>query len=212
MVAVSKLDYTAVPAGDPLMTVNFPKKGLNIYHGPGGPEAIDWSKPVAYLKESDDQTDLNLELLPTQRHCLGVRAVSSDGVEDKNTHVFAYTETDVSLDLLPQPLFQPYDVTADLLNAGTLLIGFSHKQLLGYADPEGFEILTDNGTEQLDLENPIASVLKKSEYQSDFEKQITPPTLPAKFAVRAYKNTYRGPLSRIVEVKPLSVPIAPEML
>lgn len=49
-VAVAKVDYTAVPAGWPAITVAFATSGYNVYRGEGDISNVNFDAPVAYLR------------------------------------------------------------------------------------------------------------------------------------------------------------------
>ena len=86
IVAASKLDYTAVPVGSPLMTVAFQVSGYNVYRGIGGPDSIDYAAPVAYVRAGLATADLvGLGHVADVDHYYAVRAVSDSGVEETNT-------------------------------------------------------------------------------------------------------------------------------
>ena len=85
MVAASKLNYTAVAAGSPLMTVAVQLGGYNIYRGVGSPAAIDYDTPVAHLRAGVAAADLvSLGHVAGQVYYYAIRAVSDRGVEETN--------------------------------------------------------------------------------------------------------------------------------
>jgi len=211
-VAVEHLDHTAVGVGDPTMTVNFELEGYDIYHGLGGPEAVDWASPMAYLRPEAQQFTVPLEISPGRRHVLAVRAVSSAGIEDQSSEAIAYAEVDSQGDLLSPPLEKASDVTAELQMDGQILVGFSSTPRPGMDRPHSFEVLTNHGAGGLDLNNPVASVSVIDDMQVEFTTTLAAGTLPALFAVRACKDARRGPISRLVTVRQPSPPAAPVML
>ena len=206
IVAISKLDYTPVPVGSPLMTVAFQVSGYNVYRGIGGPEQIDWNNPVAYLRPSEEAISFAQTLLPAQRYIYGVRTVSGGGLEERNTHVVTYVEIDGNGNLLPPPLARPEEVTATVQTDGNILMGFSYRAPLGYTSADGFDILSDHGTGRLDLENPVATIDEVDDAQCDFEISIEGPQTPLLLAVRPRYEDRTGPLSRTVFVSSSSPP------
>ncbi|MDY7011800.1 MAG: hypothetical protein SVV80_13775, partial [Planctomycetota bacterium] len=206
-VAVSKIDYTTVAAGSPLMTVAFALGGYNIYRGVGGIEDIDWDSPVAYLRDGEDNITFVQDLLPGLHYIYAVRAVSSAGVQERNTHVITYVRTDEQGNLLSAPLGRPTDLVVNVQQSN-LLVGFSYYTPPGFAQTDGFDILSDNGTGQLDLDNPVATVERSLYERFDFEVSITRPEMPVLMAVRAREGQRTGPISEILFI-PLSGAPAP---
>ena len=210
-VAISKLDYTTVAVGSPVMTVAFQSGGYNVYRGLGGIEGIDWENPIAYLVPGPNSITLAQDLSPGQRYIYAVRAVSSAGIEERNTHVIAYANTDEQGILLPAPLTRPKDPTVEVQQSA-LLIGFTYLTPIGFADADGFDVLGDNGTGQLDLENPVATVEKSRNDRFDFEVSIARPDTPVLLAVRARRGEQVGPVSKIVFVPLVSAPTSIQIL
>ncbi len=210
-VAIAKLDYTAVGAGSPLMTVAFGLGGYNVYRGFGGIEGIDWDKPVAYLRAGQDSITFDQDLLPGRSYVYAVRAVSSAGVEESKTFVIIYVQTDDQGNLLPAPLACPRDLTADVQQS-SLLIGFSYYAPVGFADADGFDVLGDNGTGQLDLDNPVATVERSRNDRFDFEVSIARPDTSVLLAVRPRQSQRTGPISEILFVPLASAPAQPQIL
>jgi len=208
-VAVEHLDYTALVAGLPGMRVIFPKAGHNIYHGVGGPEAIDWNRPVAYSMAGAQQVAIPLSLAPGRRHVLAARTTSSEGIEEHNSEALTYVEIDEAGTLQEAPLPVPSEVTAQLRRDGKVLVGFSCYAGPGLAVPTAFDVLTDNGTGTLDVDDPAASIPVSDARQIDHTVVVTAEQLPAKFAVRACKEARRGEHSQAVTVRPDQVPAVP---
>ena len=211
-VAIEKLDYTAVTIGSPTMTVSFELGGYNLYHGLGGPEAINWTSPITFARAGVGQLTVPLTLEPGIKHVLTARAVSERGVEERNTRVLTYAEVANDGTLLAPPLARPSDLTAALQPNGAVLVGFSCYSAPGADVASEFEILTDRGTGVLDIEEPIASISSNDGHQTDFEALIIPEALPAKFAVRGREGDRSGPLSRTVTVRPPETPEPPVLL
>ena len=143
-------------------------------------------------------------LTPALRYVFGARAVSAAGVEERNTHVVAYAEVDEQAELLPAPLARPTELTAEGVSDGTLLVGFSYAPPVGFAEADGFDLLSDGGTGELDLENPLATIDGSADGQTDFEVSISRPEAPTLLACRARSGEQVGPVN-----EPLLVP-APE--
>ena len=139
-------------------------------------------------------------LLAGLRYVYGVHAVSKAGLEERSTHVVTCVEIDGQGNLLPQPLARPEDVAARVQIDGSVLVGFSYDAPLGFATSDGFDVLGDHGTGQLDLENPIAAVDILADDQRDFEVRIAQPVTPLLLAVRARRGDQTGPLSKFAFV------------
>ncbi len=210
-VAIASLRYTACPAGSPLMTISFCKSGFNIYHATGGPEDMNWTEPVAYARPDPQSKQIPLSLAPGQKHVLGARAVSEGGIEEQNTHVIAYAEADSNGDLLPVPLGRPSQTTVKVLPDGSVVVGFSYDKPLGFAAPAEFQVFTDNGTGELNLQTPACTVPFSRPDQTDFEVVVSVSTFPARFAVRARKGEQNGPLGQMISVHTPS-PSVPQLL
>lgn len=196
-VAASRLDYTSVTTGVATMTVALPKAGLNVYHGVGSADAIDYSSPVAYLRDAQTTANVPLSLAPGEQHFVGVREVSVDGVEETNSDAVACARADAAGALLDAPLPTPTDVTADVCGPQSVLVGFSCRPRPGLGEPEQFEVLSDGGSGVLDTDNPVATVAARNT-QGDFQTVVADVPLPAVFAVRCRRGEQTGPPSRTV--------------
>ena len=212
MVAVEHVDHTAVPAGPPTMTVAFGLAGYNVYHGLGGPEAIDWTSPVACPRPDEQQPTVTLNLPSGEKHVLAARAVSKGGIEEHNTHVLTYAIAGQGGALLGAPLPTPTDVVAVLQTDGAVLLGFSCHPLPGMDATTTFEVITDNGTGVMDTENPVATISASGLRETDFEVLVVPENLPARFAARARRDDDVSPLSPTVRVLPAYSPDPPAVL
>ena len=212
IVAVSKLDFTAVAAGCPLLTVAFQLGGYNVYRGLGGIEGIDWQEPVACARSGDETLSVEGALTPGLRHVFAARAVSAEGVEERNTHVVAYPELDEQGGLLPAPLARPTELTAEAQSDGTLLVGFSYAPPVGFAEADGLDLLGDDGTGELNLENPLATVDGAADGQTDFEVSISRPEVPTLLACRARNGEQLGPVSEALLVPAPDAPSPAELL
>jgi len=212
MRSIEHLEYTAVPAGSPLTTVAFALGGYNVYHGLGGPEAIDWTSPVACARADVQQVIVPLALIANQQHILAARAVSSGGIEEHNTHVLAIVTTDEGGALLPPPLSRPTEVTATVVSGNAVLVGFSLHRGPGMGAATALEVLTDHGTGVMDMETPAATIDVSDTRQRSFQALVTAEVLPARFAVRARKNEQIGLLSPVVTVRAPQTPPPPTIL
>ena len=212
MVALEHVDFTAVCAGFPLWTIRFQLGGYNVYSGYGSRDAIDYAAPV-WAGRADAQTaSFPRTLVPGQKYVVGVRRISSAGVEDRNTHIIAYVEVDDEGVLLPAPLPPPQDVTAQGAADGTVLVGFSFNPDIGFGAASAFEVFSDDGAGTLDLQTPAATVGSVRADERDFEVVVTPSDLPAKFAVQASSGQQVSPLSRVVTSTLHPAPRAPQSL
>ena len=182
---------------------------LRIYHGLGSAEEIDYATPVAVAGEDDTYVSLLLAMAAGDRHFLGARAVSVAGIEEQNTHVVCWAEVDQAGSLLPPPLARPDNLTARALGNAVLAIGFSYYSAPPYVAAESFEVLSDGGTGQLDMDNPVA--VAPARQSGEYNVQVSAEVLPARFAVRARVGEHLGPLSAVLFV-PLDDPPAPRVM
>ena len=212
IVASSRVDSTQAALGIPNLQVDFPLGGYDICFGEGGPEAIDWSSPIAYLSPTEVQVQLNLTLTANAKYVTGVRPISSAGIAADTGTAFTYFEVDGNGLLQPAPLGRPTDVTAQVLGDGEVLVAFSCHALGGMIAPASYEILTDGGTGTIDLDTPVATVLPTYASQREFDATFSHGSLPALYAVRGRKDTQPGPLSAIVTVIPAATPSLPPVL
>lgn len=196
-VAAAHLDYTAVAAGSPLLSVAFQQAGYNIYHGVGGIEAVDFSAPVAFAPLAPPTAAVPLVMSPRQWHVLTARAVSSAGIEEGNTHVATFAAADEQGVLLAPLLPAATDVTAEFLADGRVLLGFSCIPAAGLAAANAFDVLSDHGSGALDLEQPLAAVPAQAG-RIDYELIVAAASLPMLLAVRSRSGESHGPLSAIV--------------
>ena len=210
--SVAKVDYTAVAAGEPLMTASFQRNGHNVYKGIGGVESIDWSTQVACTRHDQNQVAFQATLAPGQRHVYAARAVSTAGVEERNTHVTAYLEVDEQGSILPSPLSSPIELTTTVQIDASMLASFSHEVGDGESEPTSFELLSDFGTGEIDLQNPVDTLSDIAPGQKDFEFLVTSPILPALFTVRSRRDEQASPLCEVVSVHPRPSPQPPTLL
>lgn len=177
----------------------------NIYLGVGSVEAVDWSQPVA-VANGPGPVEVPLTAEPGVRYVLAARAVSEAGVEERNTHVSAVVEVDEAGALLPPPPPRCEDATARLLTDGDTRVEWSCRARPGRAEPDGFDVFTDDGTGTLDLATPAAALDAVGPGQREFALRLTPAAPPLKLAVRGRAGGRVGPLSRIVT---LAAPVPP---
>ena len=205
-VASPYLKSTALGAGSPLLQAPFQQKGYNVYHGMGGPEAIDWSAPIAYIVPGRQTHTTILALAGGQKHVFGIRAISAAGVSEHNSHIITAIELDAQGNLLGSPLSKVTELTASMLANNSVRLEFSYQPMIGTDSPESFEVCTDSGAGSYDLDNPISAVAYIAA-KVDFEVTLAEPTLPASFVVRAVRSSQAGPLSKPL---PLTANPAPQ--
>jgi lysophospholipase L1-like esterase len=189
LAAVPYLDYTAMPVAWPLATVGFELGGYNLYSGPTEGQ-IDWDTPVAYARPG--QASLALPFQPGQAAVLAVRAVSAAGVVEHGGLALAHVAIDAAGQLLPPPLAEPSSLTALPLpgapgrspaGPAEILVGFTCRTRDGMAAPSQFEVLSDHGTGELDLDTPVA-VVSATAGRDEYQVVVSVASLPASFAVR----------------------------
>lgn len=210
-IAIGRLDYSAVMAGLPWMTVSFPKQGHNIYKGTGGVESVDFSAPVACLRHDQDQATLKTTLAAGQRHLYAARAVSTTGIEEKNTIITTFIEVDEQGETLSPPLSRPFELSATAQTDGSLLVSFSHEVNDGESEPTSFELLSDFGTGEINLNSPVGILPDLSTEQREFEMPAVSATLPAMFAARSMRDEQTSPLSETVFVQSWPSPQPPTL-
>ena len=211
LAAVEHLDYLALPAGNPLMTVAFELGGYNLYRG-DTPETIDWDSPVACVRPGENQAAVVLPVVPGRQEVLAVRAVSAAGVEEHSQDVLARVEVDGDGRLLPAPLAVPAEVTAQRIDDRGVLVGFRCSAQPGEQAPASFEVLTDRGTWQLDLQNPAGTITVRDPNQADFQELISLESFPAMIAVRSRREGRLGRPSSAAIVHAASPPSLPAVL
>lgn len=195
--AVGKLDSGLVVAGNPLMTMNLPKAGYNIYHGLGDAAGIDWSAPVACTGLTD-LASVKVELSPGKVHVLGARAVSANGVEESGCDVLTYVTIDAAGRLVPV-LVAPTDVQAWSLAAGVTAVSFRYRVRPGLPVPDYFEILTDGGSGTIDFDHPAMTIKPLPGTQERFQVRLSQ-SPPLRLCVRGCIGEVKGPCGGIVAV------------
>jgi hypothetical protein len=175
-----------------------PGTGLHRFYRGDSAGAIDYTTPIAELRETAASLVIpDIDLTDHVPIWLGVRNVSAWGTEETNTHIVTRVGLDESHAMIGDPLDAPLEVTADAADSGSFTVGFSYRPPTGYAWPEAFEIITDHGTGTLDTTTPVASVAADRGV-GDYERCVTPATLPARYAVRAVSAGATGPLSATI--------------
>ncbi len=212
LVASKYVNSSQVAVGIPNLQIYFSLGGYDICLGEGGPEAIDWSSPIAYLSPTEVQVQLNLPLAANVKYVAGVKPISSAGIAACSGTAFTYLEVDDNGLLQPAPLGQPTDVTAHLLGDGEVLVAFSSHAPSGMIEPASYEIVTDGGTGTIDLDAPVATVEPTYSGQREFDVTFNHGSLPAQYAVRGRNDAQLGPLSKIVTVIPAATPSLPPVL
>jgi len=209
-VACAHLDRSAVVVGNPFMLANLPLGGFNIYLGQGGPEATDWTNPIAAFRPGEDEISFRLQLEAGHTHALSARAVSEEGLEELSTHVCTLARLDQQGQLLAQPVPTPVYVSASCIADGLMIVGFSLRNSPANQQVDSFEILYDSPGGS--FEDPtVLSTLPAEADRCDYELVLPTPSLPGLLAVRAWRSTQPGPLSDIVEIA-ASTPSAPTEL
>lgn len=218
-VASAQLDDGLVVAGNPLMTLRFPRAGTDIYHAVGAIENVDWGRPAAQLAAGETTCQLSLTADPGQRHVVAARSVSPAGVQECGTHTLCVLQADeqgrlgVALDAVT-------DLTAMRLSEGSYAGGsppsqpaaiglaFSYEPSPGHATADGFDVLSDHGSGTLDLAAPVRT-LSARPGQRDYRATIAVDLaagVAIKLAVRPRCGDLLGPPGDVVEVGLADVP------
>jgi len=192
------------------MSDEVPVAGYLLYHGLGGLADVDLSAPVAWLAASGQPQQVSLQLVAGQTNVLVARAVSTSGLEEQSA--CAATSVLVGQDgsLLGGALAAAVDVTVELVESATALLGWTVTTPPGFAEPTQFEVYGDGGSGRLDLQTPLA-VVDRDPQQLDLQVRLAVTQLPMRFAVRARRGDQLGPLSRTVTLTPPAIP-QPQLL
>jgi hypothetical protein len=183
-----------------------------LYHGLGSRGAIDYDTPVALVPPDSASVSVALSAVAGERHFLAARAVSAAGVEEQNTHVVCCVEVDDAGQLLPAPLGAVSDLTAWTEPGGGIVVGFSYQPPPGFVAAEHFEVLSDGGSGQLDLDTPITTIpaLPPEAHlptaKHDYEAVVPVTSLPVLLAVRACADGRSGPVGLPVAVPAAAAP------
>jgi hypothetical protein len=173
----------------------------DIFRGIASPAAIDWVSPVASIPAGTGQAVLaGLGHEIGVQYWYGIRTVSEAGIEECGTQAVACVELDAEGQLLSPPLARPEELTVRLTREGMILLGFSHQVPPGYAAAELFDVFSDGGSGELDLQTPLATVPNAPGRASDHEVCLPAIEFPLKLAVRARSGQRTGPLSSVITV------------
>jgi len=173
----------------------------DIFRGVASPAAIDWHSPIASVPAGTGQAVLvGLGHEIGVQYLYGIRAVSEAGIEECGTQAVACVELDAEGQLLSPPLARPEELTVRLTREGMILLGFSHQVPPGYAAAELFDVFSDGGSGELDLQTPLATVPNAPGRASDHEVCLPAIEFPLKLAVRARSGQRTGPLSSVITV------------
>ena len=169
-----------------------------MYHAYGGltPAMIDYATPIASARAGTGEMDIaGLGLTGGGSHWLGVRATSAAGIEETNTDRLTRAVVDEAGQLQPLPLAAVDELTAELQADGSAIVGFTHAASPGWLAPTEFEVLTDNGTGELNLTTPAAVIAADGSGAGDYEAVVAAPSLPAMFSARARAGAEAGPVA-----------------
>jgi hypothetical protein len=173
----------------------------DIFRGVASPAAIDWNSPVGSVPAGSGQAVLaGLGHEIGVDYWYGIRTVSEAGIEECGTQAVACVELDAEGQLLSPPLARPEELTVRLTREGMILLGFSHQVPPGYAAAELFDVFSDGGSGELDLQTPLATVPNAPGRASDHEVCLPAIEFPLKLAVRARSGQRTGPLSSVITV------------
>lgn len=196
----------------PRLEIEYRQTGYRLYAGDGGPEDVDWTEPIAVFPPGETTAALSLPLLPGRTRTLAARRVSEAGVEEHSTHVFTPVEIDAEGALLPPPLPRAFDLSFERVAADRIRLGFSHEPVLGQAEPTAWEIFGDSGTGTMNLQTPEATISEHVAGRREFIVELSAPTFPRQWAVRARRDERVGPLSPVLLVPAGPSPEAPSLL
>ena len=181
--------------------------GLYKAYGARTRSAVDYGVMLESVRAGTSEIDITgLGLASGGEYWLGVRATSAAGIEETNTDRLTRAVVDEAGDVQPLPLAAVRELTAELQTDGSVIVGFTHTTSPGWATPTEFEVLTDNGTGELDLVTPAATINVTDAGAGDYEAAVAASTLPAKFSARARSGAETGPVAPPVTV---SLPAGP---
>ncbi len=187
--------------------------GLYKVYGGAAPATVDYADMLASVRAGQTSVDIaGLGLAAGGTYCLAVRATSAAGVEETNTDRLARAVVDEFGQLQQPPLAAVEELTAELQADGTVIVGFTHMTLPGWAAPTRFEVLSDNGTGELNLAAPVATIDVTDPDVGDYEVALDPPGLPVKYSARACSAVAVGPPAPPVSVLSPTAPIAPQQM
>lgn len=184
----------------------------DIFLAKNDPANINWSNPAACIEGGSATVNFGEALENGGKYILAARARSFSGRQEQNTHVIRCFEIDQAGQLVPWGLASPCDVSVRLEAPDVVCVYFSAGRQIGCEWPDRFEILSDGGSGQLNLSEPVAVVENFSMAQIDFSATAAVVVLPAMFAVRPSRQGRPGPISRIVRIVGASAPSAVSLL
>jgi hypothetical protein len=186
--------------------------GYRIYRGEGGPEAIDWSTPVAAAPAAGAVEAAGQSLQPGRTYVYAARAVSAEGIEEGSSHILARVRVDEQGSLAAVPPPAPIELTAADLPDGNLLVGFTFAPPPGWPAGERFEVGGDGGSGVVGFDEPLAVVEPAEAGQTEFEVAIVRPAGPSLLAVRAVAGDRPGPPCPAVRLPAAAGPAAPHVI
>ncbi len=141
-VAIRHLDYTAVGAGDPLMTVAFQKDGHNLYRGTGDITNVDFEDPVAYLRTDGAPALLvGLGHVASKRYTYVVRPVRGGSeLVTPDLSCRAEFETDGAGDWLGDRPARVDFVDAGVIDSGKIRLRWGYTTPYGKSEPADFGV------------------------------------------------------------------------
>ncbi len=181
--------------------------GFLVFHGLGGAAAIDWNTALAGAGEDYTQASLRLPLPPGEVHALGARRLAANGVLERSRDKYVLLRTDAAGNL-SGPLAPALDLSIRSLAGGKILLEFSYRSPTGYAQPTGFDILTDAGTGNLDPLHPVMTVAA-TPGQTEYACTLNLTPRPGVLGVRPMSLNITGPLAcaNVPMPAPLQTPI-----
>ncbi len=194
------LDDGLVLAGYPMATPQLPRGGATIYRGRGSIRQVDWSQPVAYLREGQTQVTLPGPLDGAGDHVLAARRVSQAGLEEQSTHVVAIARIDEDGQLLPPPLPVPADLSFTPLSATSGLLHWTNQSEPGFALPDEYQVLAANRADSLAGSDPVLTV-PGSESAPFLVAELDPLPEGPWLAVRAVAQGRAGRLSKPLRIQ-----------
>lgn len=187
--------------------------GLYKAYGGATPSTVDYATMLASVRAGTASVDVaGLGLVAGGTCWLAVRATSAAGIEETNTDRLARAVVDEFGQLQEPPLAAVEELTAELQADGTVIVGFTHMTSPGWTAPTKFEVLSDNGTGELNLAAPVATIDVTDPDVGDYEVALDPPGLPVKYSARACSAAAAGPTAPPVTVLSPAAPIAPQQV
>jgi hypothetical protein len=188
--------------GSPLLQLDFPQGGWNIYAGSDRPETIDWTTPIAFGRKAGPTVEIKMDLTKNTPRLLAVRAVSDHGIEETNFHAFAFAQIDSEGELLPPPLCPLQDVRIHRVNSTLAILQFTCLAQAGMEMPDSFEIFQASQGE-FDLNAPV-KITPRIMGQNDYLVRLSVSPLSSPWAVRCVKGAQVGQIG-----SPITLPAHP---